>query len=71
MRSTKRNLTAVAAAVLATGLLAACGAAEQGGSAPAPSGGATAAPAKSLVFVQGVAGDEFYISMQCLSLIHI
>ena len=66
MRSIKRNLTAVAAAVLATGMLAACGAAEQ--AAPAGgSGGATAGGAapRSMVFVQGVAGDEFYISMQC------
>ncbi len=66
MRSMKTNLTAVAAAVLASGLLAACGAAEQGGSAAAPSGGASAAAeARNITFVQGVAGDEFYISMQC------
>jgi ribose transport system substrate-binding protein len=68
VRSIKRNLTAVAAAVLASGLLAACGAAEQGGTAGGSStGGATAGgtPARSMVFVQGVAGDEFYISMQC------
>ena len=66
MRSKKRNLTAVAAAVLATGMLAPCGAAEQ--AAPAGgSGGSTAGGAapRSMVFVQGVAGDEFYISMQC------
>jgi ribose transport system substrate-binding protein len=66
VRSIKRNLTAAAAAVLATGLLAACGAAEQaapsGGSGGSTAGGA--AP-RSMVFVQGVAGDEFYISMQC------
>lgn len=67
MRSIKRNVTAAAAAVLAAGLLAACGAAEQ---QPAPSGGGGGATAggaapRSMVFVQGVAGDEFYISMQC------
>jgi ribose transport system substrate-binding protein len=66
VRSIKRNVTAVAAAVLATWLLAACGAAEQatpaGGSGGSTAGGA--AP-RSMVFVQGVAGDEFYISMQC------
>ena len=68
MRSIKRNLTAAAAALLATGVLASCGAAEQQ-SAPSGggTGGATAAGGaqRSIVFVQGVAGDEFYISMQC------
>jgi ribose transport system substrate-binding protein len=65
-RRMRQSLTAVAAAVLATGMLAACGAAEQatpsGGSGGATAGGS--AP-RSMVFVQGVAGDEFYISMQC------
>ncbi len=66
MRSIKRSLTAATAAVLATGVLAACGAAEPAGQSGG--GGQTAAgggPARSLVFVQGVAGDEFYITMQC------
>lgn len=62
----RRSVTVAAAAVLATGLLAACGAAEQA----APSGGSggattTGAAPRSMVFVQGVAGDEFYISMEC------
>jgi ribose transport system substrate-binding protein len=66
VRSIKRSLTAATAAVLATGVLAACGAAEPAGQSGG--GGQTAAgggPARSLVFVQGVAGDEFYITMQC------
>ena len=66
MRSIKRSLTAVTAAVLATGVLAACGAAEPAGQSGG--GGQTAAggaPTRSVVFVQGVAGDEFYITMQC------
>ncbi len=66
MRSIKRSLTAATAAVLATGVLAACGAAEPAGQSGG--GGQTAAgggQARSLVFVQGVAGDEFYITMQC------
>lgn len=46
-------------AVIAAASLAACGAAEDGGS---DSGGGDG---KKIAFVQGVAGDEFYISMQC------
>lgn len=66
MRSITRNLAVAAAAVLTTGALAACGAAEQATPAGG-SGGSTAegAAPRSMVFVQGVAGDEFYISMQC------
>ena len=66
MRSIKRSLTVATAAVLATGVLAACGAAEPAGQSGG--GGQTAAggaPARNAVFVQGVAGDEFYITMQC------
>ena len=67
MRSIKRSLTAATAAVLATGVLAACGAAEpagqSGGGGGQPAAGGP--PARSAVFVQGVAGDEFYITMQC------
>ncbi len=46
-------------AVIAAASLAACGAAEDGGS---DGGGGDG---KKIAFVQGVAGDEFYISMQC------
>ena len=46
-------------AVIAAASLAACGAAEDGGSDSSGSDG------KKIAFVQGVAGDEFYISMQC------
>jgi ribose transport system substrate-binding protein len=46
-------------AVIAAASLAACGAAEDGGSDSSGGDG------KKLAFVQGVAGDEFYISMQC------
>ncbi len=42
-------------AALAWGILAACGAGESGSSGEGP----------TIAFVQGVAGDEFYISMQC------
>jgi ribose transport system substrate-binding protein len=46
-------------AVIAAASLAACGAAEDGGSDSSGGDG------KKIAFVQGVAGDEFYISMQC------
>ncbi|WP_226350603.1 MULTISPECIES: ABC transporter substrate-binding protein [unclassified Pseudonocardia] len=48
----------LAAALVAS--LSACGAAE--GNAPA---GSTGGDAKKITFIQGVAGDNFYISMQC------
>jgi ribose transport system substrate-binding protein len=55
----------MAAALVMT--MSACGAAE--GNAPAGSTGASAGggdgDAKSITFIQGVAGDNFYISMQC------
>ncbi|NUR07981.1 MAG: substrate-binding domain-containing protein [Nocardioidaceae bacterium] len=58
MKSTK--LVAVASvAVLGAGLLSSCGAAENGSSS---SGGGDK---KSIAFIQGVAGDQFYITMQC------
>jgi ribose transport system substrate-binding protein len=47
------------AAVLASGVLASCGAAED---EPSSSGGSDK---KSIAFIQGVAGDQFYITMQC------
>lgn len=57
MRSPLRVLSAGSAVVLATAALTACGAAEDGGS-----GGDDE---YSIAFVQGVAGDQFYISMEC------
>lgn len=55
MRRITKALSLSSAAVLASGFLAACGAAENGAGGDGP----------TLAFVQGVAGDEFYISMQC------
>jgi ribose transport system substrate-binding protein len=57
MRSPLRALSVGSTVLLATTSLAACGAAEGGGSGG--DGG------YSIAFVQGVAGDQFYISMQC------
>ncbi|MFY0409465.1 ABC transporter substrate-binding protein [Solicola sp. PLA-1-18] len=62
MRGITKTLALASSAVLATGLLAACGAAEDSGSGSSGSGGSDS---KSIAFVQGVAGDEFYISMRC------
>jgi len=60
MRTTTQKLVAVAAAaVLGGGLLSSCGAAEKGSSSGGSSG------KKSIAFIQGVAGDQFYITMQC------
>ena len=56
MRSPKRALSVGSAVVLAAAL-SACGAAEDGGS-----GGDDE---YSIAFVQGVAGDQFYITMEC------
>jgi ribose transport system substrate-binding protein len=49
------------AVVLAGGVLSACGAAEKDSSG----GGSSASSTKSIAFIQGVAGDQFYITMQC------
>ncbi|MGA9100997.1 ABC transporter substrate-binding protein [Aeromicrobium sp.] len=57
MKHMSRSLTAVAVGVLATATLAACGSDDSGG------GGSP--DAKKIAFIQGVAGDEFYITMQC------
>ncbi len=57
MRLTKKSTALTAAGLLATATLAACGSDDGGGSS---SGGDT-----QIAFVQGVAGDEFYISMEC------
>jgi len=62
MRGITKTLALASSAVLATGLLAACGAAEDSGSGSSGGGGSDS---KSIAFVQGVAGDEFYISMRC------
>jgi ribose transport system substrate-binding protein len=57
MRSPLRTLSVGSVVVLAATALAACGAAEDGGS-----GGDDE---YSIAFVQGVAGDQFYITMEC------
>ncbi len=56
MRLTRKTTALTAVGLLAATGLSACGGDDDGGSS---SGG------PELVFVQGVAGDEFYISMQC------
>lgn len=60
MRQLTRSATLASVAVLAVASLAACGAAEDGGSGSDGGG-----DGRTIAFVQGVAGDEFYISMQC------
>ena len=54
MKSRKLSAS-VAALVLGAGALAACGS----------SGGSSGSGGKSIAFIQGVAGDQFYITMQC------
>jgi ribose transport system substrate-binding protein len=51
----KKFTASVAAMVLGAGVLAACGS----------SGGGSSDGKKSIAFIQGVAGDQFYITMQC------
>jgi ribose transport system substrate-binding protein len=58
MKHTSRSLAAVAVGVLAAATLAACGSDDGGG-------GEEGSDAKKIAFIQGVAGDEFYITMQC------
>jgi ribose transport system substrate-binding protein len=58
MRSPLRTLSVGSVVVLATAALAACGAAEGGG-------GSDGDDEYSIAFVQGVAGDQFYITMEC------
>ncbi len=58
MKHTSRSLAAVAVGVLAVATLAACGSDDGGG-------GEGSGDAKNIAFIQGVAGDEFYITMQC------
>jgi ribose transport system substrate-binding protein len=59
-RLTPKGLAIGAAAVVAASSLAACGAAEDNGG-----GGSGGDDSYKIAFVQGVAGDQFYISMQC------
>jgi ribose transport system substrate-binding protein len=54
MSRIRKSLAAGAVCVLTGGVLAACGAAESESS-----------DGRKLVFIQGVAGDEFYITMAC------
>ncbi|WP_375000796.1 ABC transporter substrate-binding protein [Aeromicrobium sp. CTD01-1L150] len=58
MRQLTRKVPLASVAVLAVTTLTACGAAEDGGSGGDGEG-------RTIAFVQGVAGDEFYISMRC------
>jgi ribose transport system substrate-binding protein len=60
MSPVRKALSVAAAAILAGGVLTSCGAAEKGSSSS--SGGSSK---KSIAFIQGVAGDQFYITMQC------
>lgn len=60
MSSSKKVLAIAVAAVLGGGVLTSCGAAESGSSSKSGGGGK-----KSIAFIQGVAGDQFYITMQC------
>lgn len=57
MKNPTRRTGVIAVAALAAASLAACGAAEDGGGGEGDT--------RQIAFVQGVAGDEFYISMQC------
>ena len=59
MKWNKKALGAAAVGVSAVFMLAACSGGSAGGAASGGSGG------YKIAFVQGVAGDEFYISMQC------
>lgn len=68
MRRSKSILSVGSAIVVAAMTLTACGAAEDGGNDTGTKGtdGATgAAEGANIAFVQGVAGDEFYITMEC------
>jgi ribose transport system substrate-binding protein len=59
-RLTAKGLAIGAAAVVAMSSLAACGAAEDDGDS-----GSGSDDSYKIAFVQGVAGDQFYITMQC------
>jgi ribose transport system substrate-binding protein len=58
MKQYTKAAAVASVAMLAAASLGACGSAEKSGSGSSGNG-------KKIAFVQGVAGDEFYISMQC------
>jgi ribose transport system substrate-binding protein len=60
MSSSKKALAIAVAAIVGGGALTSCGSADKGSSSSSGSGGK-----KSIAFIQGVAGDQFYITMQC------
>ena len=62
-----KSILAVGSAVIAVAMsLTACGSAEDDGDTGTTSNGETgSSDGASIAFVQGVAGDEFYISMEC------
>jgi ribose transport system substrate-binding protein len=59
MSSSKKALAIAVAAIVGGGALTSCGAADSGSSKGGGGG------KKSIAFIQGVAGDQFYITMQC------
>lgn len=59
MSPSRKGLTIAVAFILGGGALTSCGAAESGSS----DGGGK--DSRSIAFIQGVAGDQFYITMQC------
>ncbi len=61
-RRTSAKVSAVSALVLG---LAACGGDDAGGGGGGGGGGAGGGETYEVAFVQGVAGDEFYITMEC------
>jgi len=63
MSSTKKWLAVASVALLGGGVLSSCGSAENNSSSS--SGGSGGGGGKSIAFIQGVAGDQFYITMQC------
>jgi ribose transport system substrate-binding protein len=64
MKWNKSVLTALAIGASAGFVLTGCSGGNGGGGA-SPGGGAGGSDGYKIAFVQGVAGDEFYISMQC------
>jgi ribose transport system substrate-binding protein len=60
MSLSRKTLSIAVAAVLGGSALTSCGAAEKGSSSSD-----SAKSTKSIAFIQGVAGDQFYITMQC------
>jgi ribose transport system substrate-binding protein len=62
MRNTIKLAALSASAVMA---LAACSSGNSGDTSSSAAGGSGASNNKQIAFVQGVAGDEFYITMEC------